>query len=130
MTISSKTTNSKASKSVKVAPKARKTATSTPKAAEPQETITKAKHEAIVSGGSIQINEAVGIHFRAKADSAPIEGDMVLVQVGKDEVPLIVSCTKPLVDGSVLIQAFVTKKSGDHLILGAAKSQTATVFWK
>lgn len=107
-----------------------KAAPVTVEAPKTEEKATKPKHEAIKSGGTIQINEAVGVHFRADAETAPAEGDMVMVQVGKAEVPLIVSCTKPLVDGSTLIQAFVTKKSGDYKILGEAKGETATVIWK
>ncbi len=110
----------------KAAPKALPTATEAKEKAAPKAP----KHTAIKSGGTIQINEAVGIHFRADAETAPAEGDMVLLAIGNSEVPLIVSCTKALVDGSTLIQAFITKKSGDHAILGAAKGESATVIWK
>ncbi len=135
------TKNTKATKAIgkkatKAAPKATEKAPASAPAQKPveapkvEEKAKKAKHAAIESGGTIQINEAVGIHFRADAQTAPIEGDMVMVVVGESEVPLIVTCTKPLVDGSTLIQAFVTKKSGDYKILGEAKGQTATVIWK
>ena len=129
-----KTTSRKARKTNGKAP-AVKAAEMPAEAPKIEEKATKAKHAAIESGGTIQINEAVGIHFRADATTAPAEGDMVLIQVGKHEIPLIVTCTKILLDGSQLTQAFLPKKCEvdglkAYQILGEAKGESATVIWK
>lgn len=115
----------KGKKAVKLAP-----AVYTATIAKSEEKAPKAKKEAIVSGGKILINEAVGVHFRADAGTAPETGDMLMLSIGKVEVPLIISCTTPLKDESILIQAWVTKGSGDYKVLGDAKGQMATVIWK
>lgn len=91
----------------------------------------KAKHELAVSGSMIRTSELVGVHFQAKIDSAPQLGDMLMLTTAKGiEIPLIVSCWTPIKtnEEAVLIQAFITKKSGDHLHM--IKDSMAKIEWK
>ncbi|HEY3325119.1 MAG TPA: hypothetical protein VGP72_31990 [Planctomycetota bacterium] len=94
-------------------------------------TETPPKEVGVRSGDEVTVNEAVGVHFRAAADAAPEPGDLILVRLPDGaEATLLCSCTKPLISGTVLVQAFTFAGSGEYKLLEPHKGNKARVFWR